>query len=386
MAGQEGQTERELSSSFKRIGRLLSENMGLGIAEGTDEAKTASDQLYQELLDSQTKYMQEKERLENAIEAAEEAQAQRNYQNRLKRAKSAAQVQTVQQNEQLRLQKKANDEYIDALETHLKFVEERIRAQRERITDEFDQIAKKAADSLEDLEKAREKMAEKMVDYGGLYQSKRQIFLNAGPNGEREIYENAILDLSRERVELEKYASLLREIGMQEDIPSEMFQSIRELSIEDAIRYQEALLTLSDAERAAYIEDWKAIQNLAEQTAKDSFVKDTKLALDAIEGELENWYGTIPSGFFQEGTLSAEAFGAGFIESLANMQEMLQQAVSEVISGEGFLLQSGNSQTENTVRTNNYTTTYVLNGAGETVSQQLRSARAHEAVVQLREG
>jgi len=134
MAGQEGQTERELSSSFKRIGRLLSENMGLGIAEGTDEAKTASDQLYQELLDSQTKYMQEKERLENAIEAAEEAQAQRNYQNRLKRAKSAAQVQTVQQNEQLRLQKKANDEYIDALETHLKFVEERIRAQRERIT------------------------------------------------------------------------------------------------------------------------------------------------------------------------------------------------------------------------------------------------------------
>jgi len=256
----------------------------------------------------------------------------------------------------------------------------------ESVLHEFDQIAKKAADSLEDLEKAREKMAEKMVDYGGLYQSKRQIFLNAGPNGEREIYENAILDLSRERVELEKYASLLREIGMQEDIPSEMFQSIRELSIEDAIRYQEALLTLSDAERAAYIEDWKAIQNLAEQTAKDSFVKDTKLALDAIEGELENWYGTIPSGFFQEGTLSAEAFGAGFIESLANMQEMLQQAVSEVISGEGFLLQSGNSQTENTVRTNNYTTTYVLNGAGETVSQQLRSARAHEAVVQLREG
>ena len=85
----EKKTEKELGDSYKQIGKLLSENMGAGIQEGSDAAVEASDQLYKGLLESQQSYFDEKKRLEQTIEAAEEAQHQREYQNRLSRAKTA---------------------------------------------------------------------------------------------------------------------------------------------------------------------------------------------------------------------------------------------------------------------------------------------------------
>lgn len=386
MVGQEQQTERELSDSFKKIGRLLSENMGIGIADGSDTAKSALEKLNQDLLESQQNYMREKTRIEQAMDEAEEAKYHRDYQIRLRKAKTAEQAEVIRQNEQLRLQKKANEAYLEALETHLKTVEKRVQEQKTRIVSAFNQIAEKAVDSLQALEKAREKMAEKMVNYGGLFETKKQIFLNSGQRGSREVFEHTILDLSQKRAELEQYAGLLGEIQAMGDIPAGLFQSIRGLSIQDAIQYQEALLALGEEQRAAYLADWAAIREMAEQTARDSFAEDTRQALGAVEEELESWYGTIPDSFFEEGTLSAEAFGQAFANKLASMQNMLQQAVESVTSGATMQLRGVLDRMGNVVQNTQNSTTYVLSSAGETVSQQLRSARAHAVVAQLREG
>ncbi|MBR5236170.1 MAG: hypothetical protein IKW06_02195 [Clostridia bacterium] len=385
MAGLENKKE-ELSRSFKQIGRLLSESLGLGISEGAGQATDAMDQINEELLESQQRYFDEKSKLEQEIEAAEEAKNRQAYYNRLKKAKTEQQAETVRQNEQFRLQQKYNQEYIDALEAHLKTVEMRIEVEKDRITESFNQIAAGAVKSLEALDKARTKMAEKMIDFGGLYDSKRQIFLNSGPKGTKEVFEHTILDLSQERKDLERYAELLQIIQNQGDIPVSMFERIRDLPIEEALLYQEALLGLGEKEREAYLSDWKAIEALADQSSQASYAIDTQRMLGTIEQELEAWYGTIPDGFFNEGTLAADAFGEAFVKKMMSLQETLQDAIRSVMAGSVVQAAAAGEAAGNVVHHNNYTTTYVLSSAGETVSQQLRSARNYAAVTQMREG
>ncbi len=386
MADYEKQTEKDLGKTYKNIGKLMSENMGAGITAGSAAAKQAMDDLNRDLLASQQYYLDEKARIEEETAVAEEAKYRRDYQNRLQKAKTASQAEIVRQNEQLRLQKKANKEYLEELKTHLEAVEAQVKVQKDRIVESFNEIAQKAAESLGEIENAREKMADKMSDYGGVFEKKKITFLNSGPYGSKEVFEDVVLDLSDEREELEHYADLLKKIQSQEDIPKALFDAIRGLSIKDAIFYQEALLALGKEEKAQYIADWEAIQKLATETASVSYAEDTKAVLQTVEQELEAWYGTVPSGFFEEGSLSAEAFGQGFLSKLSSMQNMLNEAMQSVLTAEKVVTPSAGKTMGEMIQNIQNSMTYVLNGAGETVSQQLRSVRAHATVELLREG
>lgn len=113
----DNQREKELSEAYKKIGRLLSENLGAGISEGAGAAVDAMEQINTDLLATQQQYLNEKTRIEQETAAAEEEKSRRDYQNRLKKAKTAEQAEIVRQNERLRLQKKANAEYLEALES-----------------------------------------------------------------------------------------------------------------------------------------------------------------------------------------------------------------------------------------------------------------------------
>ncbi|MBE7034816.1 MAG: hypothetical protein E7402_01655 [Ruminococcaceae bacterium] len=378
------QSTQQLKEEFKMVGRLLSEGLGQGITDGSKEAKAAMDQLGDELLDSQMQYFEEKARLEAAIDSAEEAKYRKEYQTRLSRAKSAAQAETVRKNEELRLYKKANEAYVDALEAHLATVEAKIKAKKTQIAEDFKDIAQRAEDSLETIEKSQQAMEKKMEDYGGLFEHKKYLFLNSGPNGTPERLERTILDLSAQRQELEKYSSLLQKVRERDDVPAELFDSISKLSIQDAIRFQEALLHLDDEKREQYFADWEAIQKLSEETAQRYFVDDTKRVLASVEQELADWYGTIPAGFFQEGNLSAEAFGQGFMNQLTSMQDMMREAINVVLSVPVEETPQTAPAERHTIQNKQYQVTYILGGAQETVAQQLQAIHSAETIKRLR--
>jgi len=229
-------------------------------------------------------------------------------------------------------------------------------------------------------------MAEKMVKYGGLFQEQRLVFMNSGPGGRPEIFDDALLDLKKQRQELEEYAGLLREIQSRDEVPPEMIDAIRKLSVADAIKYGEAFLQLKPHELESYINDWVAIENLAQETSQESYAEDTKMALEQIEQELSAWYGSIPSGFFHEGELSAEAFGNAFVKKLQSMRQMLEEAVQSVViqpleNAEAFAKKS-----TGVVNNVQQSMTYVLQGSGETVAEQLQSVRNHAIIEKLRGG
>ncbi len=378
-------TKKNLQEEYKAIGKLLGESLGEGIASGSKDAQNAMDKLGEGLLKSQESYLAEKERIEKEIEIAQEEKYRQEYEHRLRNARTYRQAETVRQNEILRLQKKANKEYIDELKEHLKAVEAQIEAEKGRITDAFEDIAKRAAGSLSAVEKSRESMAEKMQNYGGLFETQNVVFKNAGPNDTPIYYQDTILNLSKEREELETYAELLQEVQKLDVIPEGLFAEIRQLSVSDAIRYQEELLSMSHQERQDYINDWEAIKTLSEKTSGWAYAEDTKQILDGIEQELSAWYGTIPDGFLVEGKLSAESFGAGFLSKLQELQADIEGAVLSTLAFESYTPgekaeKIGQVDGKNSVQS----VTYVLNSAGETVAQQLQSARQHAAVIRLR--
>ncbi len=375
MAKEEYQNEKEIAEKYRGVGKILGESLGDGLSEGGEKAKAASDQMYQELLGSYQFYLKEKERLEQENSAITEATHREAYQNQISRAKTAQRAEEIHQKEMLRLQKKANQEYLKEVKAQLKAIE----ALKKEIVTDFNDVSSFVNDRLKEVSGARERMEEKLQDYGGLFQERTVILRNVDPKQSKIVYKDLIADLSKEREALEKYAGLIEEIRLLENVPKELFYAIRELSVEDGIRFQEEFLKLSPQEREAYLKDWEAIARISKQVADISYAQETEMALEEIDRELSAWFETIPEGFFAEGEFSAEAFGEGFVKRLKTMQEALQAAVLSIVS-----IPEKAAEEERQVAASNTSVTYILNSAGETVSEQLRSAENHAAVVKLR--
>ncbi|MBQ2696576.1 MAG: hypothetical protein IJF61_04660 [Clostridia bacterium] len=379
------ETERGIKENYKTIGNIIGASLGEGIKESAEDAKKAADLLHQRLLDSQTMYLKTKERLK---QLENEAMAEQ-YRQREEKLSAHTEIQSETeargQSERLRLQEEGNREYFTAFTEHLQALENQVRVQKEKVIYEFDQIARRASDSLSELEQSRRKMESKMLDYGELYDVEKVIFRNVDPSGKPIYFEKLILDLEETKNTLETYAGLLETVQSMEEIPSSMFAEIRNLSIEDAIRFQEALLAMGTAERTEYFQDWEAINTLSSQTAQNSFAAETQRILTEIEQELSEWYGTIPAEFFIEGELSAKSFGSGFLKKMKDLKAELQEAVLSVST----VASSGTYNPEFVVepdggRETAYSVTYVLNSAGETVAEQLRSAKSHADILKLR--
>ncbi len=385
MEGKDERRIQDLGESYQKLGEFFGESLGDGISGSLSEVESAAGALGEALIESQEKIYAEIARLEEETEKAQEEKLQREYQNRLSKAKTFQQAETVRQNEMFRLQKKANAEYIEELKAFLKQIEAEVKAQKEKIVNEFNQIAARATESLSELEKARQEMADKMQDYGGLYETKHVVFRNAGPGGTPIYYEDAILDLAEKRKELETYAGLLESVKELEDIPQGLFSIIRELSIPSAIRFQEELLKMSAAERADYVADWNAISELSEETSAWIYADDTKHVLDSIEQELTEWYGTIPQGFLVEGELSAELFGQGFMSKMEALRQDIENAVLSILPA-GVSAEKATEDSQEGTKEFSSSVTYILNSAGETVAEQLRSARSHAEIAKLRGG
>ncbi len=313
---------------------------------------------HEEMLDNQQEYLAEKEKM--TLDAEQELA-----------------------NELAKIQSESTRDYVNGLRMQADKIKTALKVQKTAIINDFDEIAKRATSSLSEIEKATQKMEQKMIAFGGLFEKRTEVFKNTGPGGSAEVFERTILDLSQERKELEKYADLLQKVKGMNGVPQELFSAIRDLSVSDAIRYQEALLGMTEGERSAYLADWQAIQRLSAETAKSSYAEETREVLKTIEGELESWYGTIPAGFLRQGALSAEQFGAGFVSKLADLQDTLQGVVVSLLTSPVEAVPLGSGAGTSHVQ-NTHNNTYVLKESGETVAQQLQVIASAEIVKRLR--
>ena len=269
---------------------------------------------------------------------------------------------------------------------------------KQQIKETYETIAERALSAVEKINDAQRELSDKMKQYGQLYQEKQTIFRGAGEHGEDLEFTDIVLDLSAQRAELEKYAQLLEEVKRKDEIPAEMFALLREMPVDEAVRYADALLSASDADLKRYVEDWQAIQQLSDNTGTGAFEEDLahtvqeqyKLMADELAAEGKE----LPEGFFDRGEESAERFGEGFVGQIETIVQTIKtrfetemQKVMDSITANMQLMapaavvttaaQAGASSTT-------YQTQYYFASSGETIQQQLQTAQAADDVNRLR--
>ena len=213
-----------------------------------------------------------------------------------------------------------------------------VEEQKQSITDLYTAAAEAAKKSLEEIVQAQETLSAKLKDYGELYETTTTVFAGAGRGLYMEdgVYKyeedltvttTKLRDLKPDIQALEDYKNLLLAIK-DRGTPDELFDIIRDMSVEEGTAFAKALMGATDEDYAAYIADWQAKQNIADQIAREIIPVESNEIKDAITQSLEEAGYEVPEGFYDIGEQSAESLGNGFMGKLDSIFDSMTAAVN----------------------------------------------------------
>ena len=257
-------------------------------------------------------------------------------------------------------------------------------------------LAGEAEKTFENILKQKEEFAEKLSDYGGFYSKGKVTIKNAGPGmqlidgswiDQKDIVFDYVkfADFEKQVKVLEEYRDVLVNIRQRGNVPTEIFDAIRELSVEDGLDVAKALLKMPEGEFKKYVDGYVTKKRLENEIANDIFNEDIENAktyyketADGLLEELSKSFEKVPESFIDGGIDSAKAFGEGFLQSIDGIIDAIKIEFAEKlgeINGQ-ISLEYGKS--------NVYNSSYNFYGSSQTVSQQLEQARIADTVNRLR--
>ncbi len=259
--------------------------------------------------------------------------------------------------------------------------------QKKELEKAYNEFLDSAKDKISNLQKEQERFADKLKDYGGLYDTDAVIgvkyeWSNDGHTlTESEVKGFQINDLKKQTAELKTYADNLLALKDRADIPQGFFATLRDLSVEDGLQFTNALLDYDDETLSRYISEWKEKQEAATEISRVLYHDE----YEAIKSEILNEFGELPDKFLEIGKSAGGGFMQGFQAAVSDLLVQAAQAISDEFSA--ILPASVYSGSAGGSYTNNYKTTYVVQpSAGESTSAQLRAIRDSETLNKLRNG
>ena len=282
---------------------------------------------------------------------------------------------------------KVLETYESALKEDLEALVKQVQESTDAALAGFSDIAQNAEKTLQNIAKSRDKyaaMLDKATGSGTGYDTDVTKIHNYYPNGDTlVITEHHLSDIEKEIEALKAFDETIQALKERANSlnPADFglfFEELRTLSMEDANRLATLLLNSNDDTFSSYLSAFREKKELTGEIA-DSFYKDDfDKAAEEIRKELKTAFTAIPEDFFAYGELTGENFKAGFLSQIAGMFS----GVEGMLNPLGITL----NPPQNTGDNRRYTTTYYLSGSGETVAQQLMSARQHAVLEKLRQG
>lgn len=261
-----------------------------------------------------------------------------------------------------------------------------LKEYEDAVKNHFSQTAEGAEKMLLQIQEAKEKYEDKLYDFAGNeegFKTKTIRIDNYFENGGSVIFdEHTLSDLDDDIEKLRDFNETLEKLKARgnELAPEsfgEFFSELKNLSVEDANILSKLLLKENDEGFIDYISDFKEKKLLSEKIADHLYKDDFSLAAEEIKQELNESFSEIPDEFFSLGSETAENFKEGFTEEIRN----LFSGVSDILSEEGISLSINQ---EKSGGNSNYQATYNFYSSGESVSQQLISAKNYEVLEKLR--
>ncbi|MBR5157920.1 MAG: hypothetical protein IKW59_09165 [Clostridia bacterium] len=234
-------------------------------------------------------------------------------------------------------------------------------------------------------------MEDKLANLGNI--TRKQIFKGLGDGKGEEVY-TILSDLEPQIEAMTKYSDALKSLkervsegNFSDGTFAGLLSAINEMSVTEGTKFAELLGELNDEQFSDYLNKWAKKQDLSESISKDIYSEQFTAAVDDVKDymikKLTEAGLSIPEEFTLSGTESAINFGSAFLEELKLQMEKIKQMVQSFsVSFEPKDINSSVIQSAGNY--NNNSTTYILNGSGETVAQQLASARSHNELERMR--
>ena len=281
------------------IGRMIPLGMAQGIDDTKDqvtnsinelvtdtrtEVQKVTDEMNAKLLDSEIKYQKASERLKDS-------------------------------------KKDSDKKYLEALK---KTAEEERKIYDARVKD-FENLKKKMGDaikalseetlqSLDEIEKAQEKFADKLKDFGSLTSTTK---FSDGVNDFEVV---GLADIEAQTQYLQEYYDLLVAVKERGSVPSEFMTILQDMGIEEGRTFAETLLGADDEAFNKYIEDWKIKQETADKLSKLMYEDKVDDLIDVSQEKFDD----LTSKFLLIGESAGKEFENGFLpQILATVNEAI---------------------------------------------------------------
>ena len=141
--------------------------------------------------------------------------------------------------------------------------------------------------------------------------------------------QRVLSDLTAQTDTLKQYYNMLEAVKNRADVPKEFFAALRDMNIDEGLEYANALLELSDADFAQYINDWKEKEKTSQQISKELYRDEA----DALSEEIEDKFGDVKQSFFDIGKDAAGVWEEGFLAQLNKALKNIKNTIENAFSG-----------------------------------------------------
>ena len=253
------------SKVFAEIGKFTMLGFAAGMEKTQDTVLKTAERLNNALVKQEEDLQQQLTDMEVAATKRKEAESEKAYQDslnekyaKLKKASKENEQQIL--NEIAELKEKHAKEQLEkdeanqktALQTQLKAVQ--------KYRDEYEK-------ALDEIEKRQDKFAEKLADYGDLFEK------TSGKLGNSF----KIRDLQDDIDQINAFGDALQALK-ERDIPEELLSGIADMSLDDGLAYSQKLLQMTEEQYNAYLVKWQEKQAAAQRVAAQ-FYQDQRTTL-----------------------------------------------------------------------------------------------------------
>lgn len=190
--------------------------------------------------------------------------------------------------------------------------------------------------ALQEILDKQNELTDKMKEYGELFEMVK------GEDGE-EIFE--LGDLQGQIDDLMAYGDALESLKRR-GISDSLMSEILSMDIEDASRYMDALLQMSDAEYEQYMALWEQKQKLAEDIAKRFYANEILLLQNNFLNQIPEEFAGLKDEIRAQGQETIKGYLEGMLSGAEGVQPVVNQIMGNILKAFGVTVSEDDTTSE----------------------------------------
>ena len=243
----------------------------------------------------------------------------------------------------------STEEWWNCTKKLIDYDQELAENQKQTIIDTYQAMVDEADKAISELEKKQENFEKKLQqnDYFFVTRTLKDAEGNEVDKfGELRDFSDEIEKINQYNDAIDKAQARLGDSAQGQAV----YEALLDMDMEQGKLFADTLINASDAELQEYLKSYQEYQNAIKQASREEFA-DEWAELESqyggmyqrLEQTIIDTFGEIPEEFLENGKLSAEQFGDGFLEKLTEVQSKLDSGAMGIKLADETALQQQRS-------------------------------------------